>query len=128
MRHESQPEKCRPPTGHAAVCHELDHEVRDLCRDWSRGRAYLKKLQYNRPITVRDKWAVGIRDGAHATQMVERAERQYPGVLDRIVATDCVREAMPLGTVDGSYTNGVLTEMVNKGTMTWERWKSWVQQ
>lgn len=126
VRHESTPEKCLPPTGHAAVCHELEHELSELSDERSRGHQYLHKLRYNRPITVRDKWAVGIRGGNHATQMAAHAERQYPGVLDRIVAADCPRETFPVGTIDGSYTNGVLLDMVDKGTMTWERWQSWV--
>ena len=108
----------------ADPCKQLGKKARRISSQWSTAQEYMKIQRYKHlSVTARDTHLHHIKSSGHATSMVADAEQRYPTVLDQLLTRRCADD-MPYGVKHG-YTNPLLSAMVQKGNMTWEKWETW---
>ena len=117
---------CQEPTGDAKICQDLGAEAQKIHADWMNGAAYLKAERYGQSVTVRASWGRNVRSSTEASSLVANAESRYPTVLDHLLALRCVDHMPP--SVISNWSDEVLLAMVNKGTLTWDKWATWANQ
>ena len=112
-----------PAPSTAQTCESLGATAQQLYADWMHGDSYLRAARYGQKVTVRAAWGRDVGSTAEAKSLVGNAEHRYPETLDRLLDLRCVDHVPP--SVAGNWSNKILLAMVDKGTLTWDKWATW---